>query len=77
VSVSVSSPERGDVSETLDCDVQNPIELGLNLRYLSEVLAALRTERVVLEVAHALAPMVVKGEGDESAMFLIMPMRLD
>ena len=53
------------------------LTVGFNVRYLQEILSVIDADHVELELSHALGPCLVKGQGDEDAFFVVMPMRLD
>jgi DNA polymerase-3 subunit beta len=53
------------------------VTVGFNPRYLADVLGVLSGERVQLELAHPLAPCLVRDPDDGRAFFVVMPMRLD
>ncbi len=76
--VDVANADRGEIRETLPVELEGkPLTVGFNARYLGEVLGAVRGDRVSFELAHPLAPCLVKGLGDDRAFFIVMPMRLD
>jgi DNA polymerase III subunit beta len=76
--VDVANADRGEIRETLPIELEGkPLTVGFNARYLGEVLGAARGDRLSLELAHPLAPCLVKGVGDDRAFFIVMPMRLD
>jgi DNA polymerase-3 subunit beta len=78
VEIEVSNVERGEIRETLPCDLEGePVSVGFNARYLSDALSVVRGDRVTLELAHALAPCLVRDVGNDDAFFVVMPMRLD
>jgi DNA polymerase-3 subunit beta len=76
--ISVHNVDRGEITETLPVDLDgDPVTAGFNVRYLQDVLAVLPGSAVRLELAHALAPCLVRDPEKEDAFFVIMPMRLD
>jgi DNA polymerase-3 subunit beta len=76
--VQVENLDRGEVRETLPVELEGEaITVGFNARYLQEILGVLEGDRVTLELAHPLAPCLVRDEEDDSAFFVVMPMRLD
>lgn len=78
VTIQVHNVDRGEVTEVVPVEIEgDPITVGYNVRYLQDILGALSAERIVLELSHALGPSLVKGQGDEDAFFVVMPMRLD
>lgn len=76
VSVSVRV-ERGEVTDAIDADVEGDgLEVGLNIRYLQDILGVVGGDAVRIEVASALSPCLVTAPGTEGATFVVMPMRL-
>ncbi|MBX2797244.1 MAG: DNA polymerase III subunit beta [Myxococcales bacterium] len=76
--IEVQNVDRGEVRETVPIELDgDPIDVGFNARYLAEVLSAQQGEWVTLELAHPLAPCLVRDPDDEGAFFVVMPMRLD
>ncbi len=54
-----------------------PIEMGFNVRYFLEVVNCIDEDELVLELGEPLSPCMVRAPGDEDALFIIMPIRLD
>jgi DNA polymerase-3 subunit beta len=76
--VHVQNADRGEVKESLPCELDGgDITVGFNVKYLAEALNALQGERVVLSLAHPLAPCLVRDPDHDDAFFVVMPMRLD
>lgn len=76
--IEVQNVDRGEVRETVPIELQGGnVQVGFNVRYLAEVLSAQRGDRVMLELAHPLAPCLVHDPDDKGAFFVVMPMRLD
>lgn len=76
--IEVSNVDRGEIRETLPCELEGEtVAAGFNARYLSDILGVVRGDRLTLELAHPLAPCLVKTVGSDDAFFVIMPMRLD
>ncbi|MEQ1566361.1 MAG: DNA polymerase III subunit beta [Myxococcota bacterium] len=76
--IEVHNVDRGEVREIvpIELDGENA-QVGFNARYLAEVLSVQHGERVVLELAHPLAPCLIRDPDAPDAFFVIMPMRLD
>jgi DNA polymerase III sliding clamp (beta) subunit (PCNA family) len=47
------------------------------VRYLQEILGVVSGSTVSLEMAHSLAPCLVRDPEQRDAFFVVMPMRLD
>lgn len=76
--VDVHNVDRGEVHESVPLELEGePITVGFNARYLVDILAVLSGDRVVLELAHPLAPCLVRDPENDAAQFVVMPMRLD
>lgn len=72
------TPEVGEGSEELEVDYAGePLAIGFNGRYLLDVLGALSTDEVAIELSGELDPGVVKPvHGDVDFVGVIMPMRI-
>jgi DNA polymerase-3 subunit beta len=76
--IDVHNLDRGEVNEEVSTSVEGgAVTVGFNPRYLADVLGVLSGERVQLELAHLLAPCLVRDPDDGRAFFVVMPMRLD
>jgi len=72
------NPDLGEAKEEVTVDYQGePLKIGFNARYLTDVLQALSDKQdVLLELADDLSPGVLKPEGDDGFTAVIMPMRI-
>ena len=78
IQVSAKSPEHGEAHETLAVESgSSSVRIGFDARLLTEVLAHIETESLVLEFSGELNPLVVKPVGDDVHICIIMPMRLE
>ncbi len=69
------SNERGDNENILDASVDgDALETSFNIRYLIDVLNIIPTERVQLESAGPMSAGVIRAEGRDDFLQLIMPM---
>jgi DNA polymerase-3 subunit beta len=79
LTLSASSPEHGVASEDLNSDhvkyEASPLEIGFQARYLNDITDQIN-ERVEFRFADGSAPTVVRDDADESALFVLMPMRV-
>ena len=77
VRITSENPEVGEGSEELDVDFAGEaVEIGFNVRYLLDALAALTEDEVALELGGQLDPGVVKPVGATDYIGVIMPMRI-
>lgn len=65
----------GESSETLKAQVSgSSLDLSFNHRYLSAVLSLTSTESISLVAAGIGRPLIIRGVGDTSLMYLVSPM---
>ena len=68
--------EIGETSQQIDATLTGePVEFLLNQRFLSDVLSYLSVDSVSLSASGNNKPLVIKGIGDHSFTYLVMPMR--
>ena len=77
--LSASSPEQGTASEELDGDrvkyEAGPLEIGFQARYLNDITDQI-TDVVEFRFSDGAAPTVVLDSKDNSALYVLMPMRV-
>ena len=67
----------GDAREEMDVDYKgDPIDVGMNGKYIMDILNALDDEEVVFGIKDEKNPMTVKGKGRENVLAVIMPIAL-
>ncbi len=78
LTISASSSETGQITSRLAAEVGGePLTIAFNVRFLMDVLAALRTPQVSLEMTTATAPGVIRAVGmEEGFVYVVMPMHL-
>jgi len=75
VVVASQSQERGNNEGMVDASVDGEsLEISFNIRYLIEVLNAIKEDQVVLETSGSAAPGLVKPVGRDDFIHVIMPM---
>jgi DNA polymerase-3 subunit beta len=75
VIVAGKSDERGDTDGLVDAHViGEELEVNFNIRFLIEALNAIENERVVLQSNGAAGPGVIRIEGRDDFVYVIMPM---
>jgi len=71
------NPEHEEAEEELPVEYSGPeLEIGFNVVYLLEVLAAIKTEKVQMELASPDRSCLMLPIGDQTRKYVIMPMRL-
>lgn len=77
VSLTATSPELGDNITELDANVEGePIVIAFNAKYLIDVLNVIDDAHVVLETTTPASPGLLRSQGDENFVHVIMPMHL-
>lgn len=75
--LSSSNPELGDAREDMEMAYEGPdITIGFNARYLIDILQSQGGEQVLLHIKDNLSPGLVRFEGDDDSLAVVMPMRL-
>ncbi|MBM4368627.1 MAG: DNA polymerase III subunit beta [Deltaproteobacteria bacterium] len=70
--------DAGDSKDEVPMEYSGePIAMGFNARFVGEVLAVIDGTRVSVELGDALSPCIVRDMDDDSALFVVMPVRLD
>jgi DNA polymerase-3 subunit beta len=79
LTISAQDLQAGSVVEEVACVLEGrPIETGFNARYLLDILSATKAAEVRIEMGSgALDPVIVRPDGRQDAVFVVMPMRLD
>lgn len=75
--VSANAVEVGDNVSDVDASVEGPNgTIAFNVRYLADVLGALKTAQVALEMQGSNSAGVIRPVGNADAVYVIMPMHL-
>jgi DNA polymerase-3 subunit beta len=73
------NPDLGEAKEEVPVEYGgDALKIGFNARYLTDVVAVLKSDDVQLELADDLSPGVIRGAGAEDAGYtaVVMPMRI-
>ena len=77
LTVSATSPDSGSATEELGVSYDAPkIEIGFNSRYLLDIASLIEGETARFVMAEAVSPTLVRDGSDDSALFVLMPMRV-
>jgi DNA polymerase-3 subunit beta len=78
LAISTSNPDLGEAVEELEADYNGKsITIGFNARYLIDALAVLVGEgEITIELKDELSPSVIRKTGNDSYLYVLMPMRL-
>ena len=75
--LSVNSPEGGSATEELGVEYgASPLEIGFNARYLLDIAEQLKGKVACFKLADPGSPTMVGDPNDESALYVLMPMRV-
>ncbi|TGG91504.1 DNA polymerase III subunit beta [Natronospirillum operosum] len=75
--VLANNPEQEEAEENLPVDYEGEtLEVGFNVNYLIDVLNAIKGEQVLIKAADANSSALVRDFDDETALYVVMPMRL-
>lgn len=73
----VVSPDSGSAIEEVDAEFSGaPLQIGFNSRYLADILAQVKGDKVRLEMSDPGSPTVIRSLDDNAALFVLMPMRV-
>jgi DNA polymerase III subunit beta len=77
LTVSATSPENGTATEELEVRyLSSPIEIGFNSRYLLDIAEQIDGEGAQFQMSDASSPTIVRDSADNSALYVLMPMRV-
>ncbi len=75
--LSVNSPENGTATEELTVEYSSDaMEIGFNARYLLDILTQIEGDSVKAELADPASPTIIRDTADDSALYVLMPMRV-
>ncbi|MDB5507089.1 MAG: polymerase beta subunit [Devosia sp.] len=75
--LSVTNPDHGTASEELPVSFETEgFEIGFNAKYLLDIVGQIRSETAVFMFNDAGSPTLVKEDGETSALYVLMPMRV-
>jgi len=75
--LSASSPDNDTATEELSVNYDSgEIEIGFNSRYLLDITQQIDGELARLKLSDAASPTLVQDTGDDSALYVLMPMRV-
>lgn len=75
--ITVRNMDAGQAVEEVEVDYDGPsCTIGLNARYVLDVLARIKTGRAVLALADPGSPTLFREEGNDGRQFVVMPLRV-
>ena len=77
VTMSANNPDQEEATETVELEYQGEeMEIGFNVNYLLEALAAVDSDEVELHVTDANSSCLIVSPGKDRVKYVVMPMRL-
>ena len=77
LTVTTSNPDMGEATDEINIEYAGEkTALGLNARYLLDIIEVMSSDRVIMEFQGALNPVLIKDEQDAEYRCVIMPMRI-
>lgn len=77
ITLSVTSPDNGSAVEEVAASYRaGPMEIGFNAKYLMDITQQIESDVVRLVLADSLAPTLVRDQGDDATLYVLMPMRV-
>ena len=75
--LSVNNPDSGSAEEEITVEYDSdPLEIGFNARYLLDISGQLESDTAHFLLADPGSPTMVTDNGDASALYVLMPMRV-
>jgi DNA polymerase-3 subunit beta len=77
LTLAVNNPDSGSAEEEIPADFESdPLEIGFNSRYLSDVAGQIGADTIRLEMQDAGSPTIVRDPDDPHSLYVLMPMRV-
>lgn len=75
--LSANTPDVGSVDEVLAAEIKgsDKARASFNIRLITDVLGVIETERTVIELGEGLSPGVIRPEGNDDYLYIVMPIR--
>jgi DNA polymerase-3 subunit beta len=71
------NPEQEEAEDQIEVDYKgDELEVGFNVNYLLDALAAIETEKVELGLTDANSSCLIRSRGTTATRYVVMPMRL-
>ena len=77
LTIQANNPEQEEAEEVVAVDYAgDQIEIGFNVSYLQDIMAAIGTDSVRISLSDASSSALIEGDGADDALYVVMPMRL-
>ena len=65
----------GEITTTIDAVIQgDSIEVGLNAKYIQDGITIIQSDSLYFEWAEVRKPLIIRGQHDDTFLYLVMPM---
>lgn len=72
-----NNPEQEEAEEVINVNYEGPeLEIGFNVSYILDVLGVIRSDTIHIMLADSNSSALISDGEDESALYVVMPMRL-
>jgi len=76
VNISSQSPDIGDYQSSISVKIKGePVEVSFNHRFLLDGLSSIRSSEIVFELSGDSGPGVLKPVGDDTYLYVVMPIK--
>jgi len=77
LALTANNPEQEQAEESIEVDYQGePLEIGFNVTYVLDVLNSIQGDQVKFSLSDSNSSALVEDNADDSALYVVMPMRL-
>ena len=77
ISITANNPDQGSASENIGIEYKGEgVEIGFNSKYVLDVSRQLKGKNMLIKLSDSVSPTLIFDEEDESALFVLMPMRV-
>ncbi|MQT13006.1 DNA polymerase III subunit beta [Segnochrobactrum spirostomi] len=75
--LAVNNPDSGSATEELAVEyTAEPLDIGFNAKYLLDIASQIESGEAVFRLADPGSPTLIQDGSDDSALFVLMPMRV-
>lgn len=75
--LNVNNPDHGSATEEMDGQYASAdLDIGFNSRYLHDILGEIEGDTVTVKLADPGSPTIFLGPGEDSPLYVLMPMRV-
>lgn len=72
----MKTTSNGVATDEMECESDNAIIIGFNIRYLLDILSHLDEETVQMDFSEPSHPVIIKNKDSDGSLAVVMPMRV-